>query len=140
MTQVSPDGQWAVTTLNEELHTVNFRDYRFIQTFYPTRGILGWYNRKTGKMGALPGADDPRYVQTNAVWSPDGKYLVFARAEARESYRGPPAGCVCRRSERDADPVRSLPDSFQRRKRRQGGADRGSLAKRHEQFVPQGFA
>ena len=31
----------------------------------------------------LPGADDPRYVHTNAAWSPDGKYLVFARAEAQ---------------------------------------------------------
>jgi tetratricopeptide (TPR) repeat protein len=25
-------------------------------------------------------------VQTDAVWSPDGKYLVFARAEARDAY------------------------------------------------------
>jgi tetratricopeptide (TPR) repeat protein len=33
----------------------------------------------------LPGADDPRYVHGNAVWSPDG-YLVFARAEARDPY------------------------------------------------------
>jgi len=34
----------------------------------------------------LPGADDPRYVQTDGVWSPDGKYVVFARAEARQPY------------------------------------------------------
>ena len=33
-----------------------------------------------------PAPTIPRYVQTNAVWSPDGKYLVFARAEAREPY------------------------------------------------------
>ena len=37
-------------------------------------------------MQPLPGADDPRYVHTNAVWSPDGKYLVFARAEAKDAY------------------------------------------------------
>jgi tetratricopeptide (TPR) repeat protein len=54
--------------------------------FYPTRGILVWYSRQTGVLQPLPGADDPRYVQTNAVWSPDGKYLVFARAEARDPY------------------------------------------------------
>jgi tetratricopeptide (TPR) repeat protein len=30
----------------------------------------------------LPGADDPHYVQSNPAWSPDGKYLVFARAKA----------------------------------------------------------
>jgi len=37
----------------------------------------------TGKKQPLPGADDERFVQTNAVWSPDGKFVVFARAEAR---------------------------------------------------------
>ena len=86
MAQLSPDGQYAVTTLNEQVYVANFKDYRFLQVFYPTRGILGWYSRATGRMEALPGADDPRYVQTNAVWSPDGKYLVFARAEARDAY------------------------------------------------------
>jgi Tol biopolymer transport system component len=30
----------------------------------------------------LPGADDPRFVQSNPSWSPDGKYIVFARAKA----------------------------------------------------------
>jgi len=32
----------------------------------------------------LPGADDPRRVQFRAVWSPEGRYLVFARAEAMD--------------------------------------------------------
>jgi hypothetical protein len=86
MAQLSPDGQYAMTTLNEQVYVANFKDYRFLQVFYPTRGILGWYSRATGKMAALPGADDPRFVQTNAVWSPDGQYLVFARAEARDAY------------------------------------------------------
>ena len=65
---------------------MNFKDYHFLQVFYPTRGILAWYDRATGRRQALPGADDPRYVQTDGVWSPDGKYVVFARAEAREPY------------------------------------------------------
>jgi Flp pilus assembly protein TadD len=30
----------------------------------------------------LPGADDPEYVQSNPTWSPDGKWIVFARAKA----------------------------------------------------------
>jgi tetratricopeptide (TPR) repeat protein len=34
----------------------------------------------------LPGADDPKYVQTDGVWSPDGKYIVFARAIARNPH------------------------------------------------------
>ena len=64
--------------------------------FYPTRGILAWYSRAAGKLQPLPGADDPRYVHTNAVWSPDGKYLVFARAEARDAY--PPGSKVAERA------------------------------------------
>ena len=67
-------------------YVVNFRDYRFLQVFYPTRGILAWYSRATGRREPLPGADDPRYVQTDGVWSPDGKYIVFARAEAKDPY------------------------------------------------------
>ena len=67
-------------------YVINFKDYRFLQVFYPTRGILAWFDRASGERHPLPGADDPRYVQTNGVWSPDGKYVVFARAEAREPY------------------------------------------------------
>ena len=36
----------------------------------------------------LPGADDPEYVHTNVTWSPDGSYLVFARAKATDAYPG----------------------------------------------------
>jgi tetratricopeptide (TPR) repeat protein len=93
MSQVSPDGRFVVTTIKppgtdgQQLYYVaNFKDYRFLQVFYPTRGILAWYDRATGRLQPLPGADDPRYVQANAVWSPDGKYLVFARASARDAY------------------------------------------------------
>ena len=120
MSQVSPDGQHVLTTINgpevdrgpsgspaepsggksqpgaqrrqvrrdveSNYYVANFKDYRFLQVFYPTRGILAWYSRATGRLQPLPGADDPRYVHTNAVWSPDGKYLVFARTEARDPY------------------------------------------------------
>jgi tetratricopeptide (TPR) repeat protein len=86
MSQVSPDGQYVVTSVKGKYYVANYKDYRFLQVFYPTRGILAWYSRATGRMQALPGADDPRYVHTDAVWSPDGKYLVFARAEAKDPY------------------------------------------------------
>ncbi len=89
MAQVSPDGRYAVTTLNEAVYVANFKDYRFLQVFYPTRGIIGWYSRATNRIRALPGADNPGYVQTCAFWSPDCKYLVFARARAKDPY---PAG------------------------------------------------
>ncbi len=93
MSQVSPDGRQVVTTIrppgtksSQFYYVANFKDYRFLQVFYPTRGILAWYDRDTKKLRPLPGADDPRYVQASAVWSPDGKYLVFARAEAKDPY------------------------------------------------------
>jgi dipeptidyl aminopeptidase/acylaminoacyl peptidase len=91
MSQVSPDGRYVLTMLRGQkaelpnsYFVVNFTDYRFLQVFYPTRGILAWYDRTTGEKEPLPGADDPRYVHTDAVWSPDGEYVVFARAAARE--------------------------------------------------------
>jgi hypothetical protein len=86
MAQVSPDGQNVVATVNEDVYVNNFKDYRFLQVFYPTRGILVWYNRATRKIKPLPGADNPSFVQTNGFWSPDGKYLVFARAVAKDAY------------------------------------------------------
>ncbi len=91
MSQVSPDGQYVLSTFAGQDQSIpssyfvtNFKDYRFLQVFYPTRGILAWYNRATGRRQPLPGADDPRYVQTDGVWSPDEKYVVFARAEAKD--------------------------------------------------------
>lgn len=97
MSQVSPDGKHVLTMVTPADHAAennyyvaNFKDYRFLQVFYPTRGILAWYDRSTGERHPLPGADDPRYVQTDGVWSPDGKYVVFARATARDPY--PPDG------------------------------------------------
>jgi tetratricopeptide (TPR) repeat protein len=86
MAQLSPDGRYAVTTVNEDVFVANFKDYRFLQVFYPTRGILAWYDRSTSRIRALPGADNPHFVQTNGFWSPDGQYLVFARAGARDAY------------------------------------------------------
>ncbi len=109
MSQVSPTGRYVVTSIgppnntnkhqNEEpgfasgildrIYSTNYRSIQFSQVFYPTRGILAWYDSKEGKMRPLPGADDPQYVQTSAFWSPDGKYLIFSRALARDPY---PAG------------------------------------------------
>jgi Flp pilus assembly protein TadD len=94
MSQVSPDGRYVVGTfagsssedVSNTYYVTNFKDYRFLQVFYPTRGILEWYSRQTGKRQPLPGADDPHFVQTDGVWSPDGKYIVFARAVARDPY------------------------------------------------------
>lgn len=92
MSQVSPTGEFVLSTFSgptlsrmiDSYYVTNFMDYRFLQVFFPTRGILEYFNRATGLRQPLPGADDPKYVQTDGVWSPDGKYIVFARAEARD--------------------------------------------------------
>lgn len=89
MSQISPGGEYAVSTVNESVYAANFMDYRFLQVFYPTRGILAVFNRATGAIAALPGADDPAFVHTGATWSPGGDSLVFSRAAARDAY---PAG------------------------------------------------
>jgi tetratricopeptide (TPR) repeat protein len=93
MSQVSPDGRYVVTTTrppgtssSQFYYVSNFKDYRFLQVFYPTRGILQWYDKTEKKLRPLPGADDPQYLQANAVWGPDGKYLVFERAVAKDPY------------------------------------------------------
>ncbi len=96
MSQVSPDGRFVATTIDplqqpgmrdtaSNYYVANFKDYRFLQVFYPTRGILSWYSKASGILQPLPGADNPRFVQMGGVWSPDGRYLVFARAGARDS-------------------------------------------------------
>ncbi len=96
MSRLSPDGRYVATTVNpveagphdpdppSNYYVMNFPDYRFLQVFFPTRGIVGWYSEASGVLKPLPGADDPRYVQFGAVWSPDASYLVFARAEEME--------------------------------------------------------
>ena len=86
LSQVSPDGQFVVTTLNESVFVWNFLQFDFLQVFYPTRGILGYYRRSTGEIKALPGADDAGFVHCDPAWTPDSQQLVFARAEARDAY------------------------------------------------------
>ncbi|MBN2715844.1 MAG: tetratricopeptide repeat protein, partial [Deltaproteobacteria bacterium] len=104
MSQLSPDASHVITTVNDpgidqsdydrqsnpidlirNYYVANFTDYRFLQVFFPTRGVLAWYSRESRQLNYLPGADDTEYVHTNAVWSPDGEYLVFARAAAGDA-------------------------------------------------------
>ncbi|MGC2299232.1 MAG: tetratricopeptide repeat protein [Acidobacteriaceae bacterium] len=96
MSQVSPDGKYVITSIDvphahgarvvDRLYNGFYRNYGFGQVFFPTRGVLAWYSRESGGLTPLPGADDPDYVQTSAFWSPDGKYLVYSRAAAKDPY------------------------------------------------------
>jgi tetratricopeptide (TPR) repeat protein len=96
MSQVSPDGNYVVTSIDvpgargrrvvDRLYNGFYRFFGFGQVFFPTRGVLAYYSRASRKLQPLPGADDPEYVQTSAFWSPDGKYLVYSRAKAKDPY------------------------------------------------------
>ncbi len=82
LSQVSPDGRYVVSTVKDESVFVPKPGMEFSQLFFPVKGILCIYDRQTGVFQSLPGADDPNLVQSNATWSPDGKYIVFAATKA----------------------------------------------------------
>lgn len=81
LSQVSPNGRYVVSTVKDQSVFVPTPDLTFSQLFFPIQGILVIYDRVTGTFRPLPGADDPELVQSNPTWSPDGKYIVFARSK-----------------------------------------------------------
>jgi Flp pilus assembly protein TadD/dipeptidyl aminopeptidase/acylaminoacyl peptidase len=81
LSQVSPDGRYVISTVKDRAVFVATPDIEFSQLFFPIKGILVVYDREKRTFKPLPGADDPQYVQSNPTWSPDGKYVVFARTK-----------------------------------------------------------
>jgi Tol biopolymer transport system component len=84
LSQVSPDGRYVISTVKDRAVFVATPGIEFSQLFFPIKGILVVYDTVTGTYTALPGADDPEYVQSNPTWSPDGKWVVFARTKVYE--------------------------------------------------------
>lgn len=84
LSQVSPDGRYSISTVKDRSVFVPQDDLAYSQLFFPIKGILAVYDRQTKEYAALSGADDPEFVQSNPTWSPDGKWIVFARARAYE--------------------------------------------------------
>ncbi|HPD46773.1 MAG TPA: tetratricopeptide repeat protein [Anaerohalosphaeraceae bacterium] len=82
LSQISPDGRYAISTVKDRSVFVPKDDLAFSQLFFPIKGFLAYYGRETGTFHPLRGADDPNYVQSNPSWSPDGRYVLFARSKA----------------------------------------------------------
>ncbi len=80
LSQISPDGRYVASTVKDRSVFVAKNDLYYSQLFFPIKGIIAIYDRKEKRYTALSGADDPKYVQSNPVWSPDGQTLYFARA------------------------------------------------------------
>ena len=126
MSQVSPDGQYVVSTfagtstedVSNTYYVTNFKDYRFLQVFYPTRGILEWYSRATGQAPAAArrGRSALR-ADGRGVESRRQIYCVCAGRGERSVSGRSEESAARQRSERDADSIRPVPDSVQRRQR-----------------------
>jgi hypothetical protein len=80
LSSISPDGRHVVSTVKETIGLTFMPDPYCSQVFFPVRGILAVYDRGSRSFRSLAGADDPAFVQTNPAFSPDGRWLVFARA------------------------------------------------------------
>ncbi|MEB2284634.1 MAG: hypothetical protein B6D46_00495 [Polyangiaceae bacterium UTPRO1] len=87
LSRVSPTGRYVISTVKDRSVFVAIPELMISQLFFPIKGILVVYDREAKTFSALPGADDPKYVQTNAVWNPDGSEIAFARATAYRAER-----------------------------------------------------
>jgi tetratricopeptide (TPR) repeat protein len=82
--RVSPNGRYVLAGVRDRAVFLPREDILFSQIFFPVMGILVYYDRTTGRLEALPGADEEAYVQANPAWSPDGEYVYFARSPAAQ--------------------------------------------------------
>ena len=85
--KISPDGRYVVTTVKDRVLMKNLpvnpvENIIYSQIFFPVNGHLAVYDRQEHTLKELPGANLEKYVQSNATWTPDGKYILFSRATA----------------------------------------------------------
>lgn len=84
---ISPNNKYVASTVNDQVISIIYDDVSFSQKTFLTKGILCIYDREGKNFFALSGADDQKYVHCNPNWSPDGKYLVYMRALAKDFHK-----------------------------------------------------
>lgn len=88
LSQLSPDGRHVVSTVKDRSVFVGIKEnLAYSQLFFPIKGILVSYDRETQKFSQVPGANDPKFVQSNATFTPDGNRILFARSSVYRSKR-----------------------------------------------------
>jgi tetratricopeptide (TPR) repeat protein len=85
LSQISPGGRYALSTVKDRSIFVPIDNLMISQLFFPLKGIIAVYDREQEKFWSLPGADNPEFCQSNPNWSPDGEYIVFAKAPVYHS-------------------------------------------------------
>jgi tetratricopeptide (TPR) repeat protein len=93
LSQIAPNGEYVLSTIKDlSVFVAVDNNLAYSQLFFPIKGVIGIYDIKNKVFSDLPGADNPKYVQSNPSWSPDSKKVIFARTEAYVSERVRNAG------------------------------------------------
>ncbi len=83
LSQISPSGKYVLSTVKDlSVFAAVDDNLAYSQLFFPIKGIIGIYDVESEIFSELQGANDPKFVQSNPVWSPDNKKILFARTDA----------------------------------------------------------
>lgn len=83
LSQISPSGNHVLSTVKDlSIFVAVDNNSAYSQLFFPIQGIIGIYDRLNNSFKSLKGANNPKYVQSNPTWSPNGEKVVFAKTEA----------------------------------------------------------
>ena len=98
LSQISPDGRFVLSTVKDRSIFVAKDDFHYSQLFFPVKGILACTTGTRNPSGRFRARTIPRFVQSNPVWSPDGRNRLFLQVAGRTAWaksKNPTRSC-CR--------------------------------------------